>query len=174
MDEVSPAFSTRSWSRVPKAELGYSHNKAKTSDLACAELGQMAIDEIAGREDQHPELFEDRGRFKTSFYGMKSISSRGYRDLPTIRKQCADCHDPKEPGVNFAPYIPFGDEFALRLFVQSEQRGETNRFLRKVERYIGRDEREAHLGGRRMPLGRKSLNDSESAALKTYLEAMID
>jgi hypothetical protein len=172
MDQVSPAFSTRSWGRIPKRHFGYSHPEAKTADLACAELGEQAIAEVAGREDQFPQLFEDRGRFKVSSYGMKSVSGRQYRDVPAILNQCADCHDPSEVNVNFAPYIPFANESALKMFIQSEQRGESNRFLRKIDRYLSKDEREAHLGGRRMPLGRRSLSDSERASFVTFLESL--
>ncbi|MEO0335362.1 MAG: hypothetical protein AAF202_03155, partial [Pseudomonadota bacterium] len=173
MDQVSPAFSTKSWGRIPKWDVGFPRSaKATTADLACAEFGEQAIEEVSDKQDLHPELFEDRGPFKTAFYGMKSVSGRAYRPVPVILKQCADCHDPNEPEVNFAPYIPFGNETAFKLFVQSEQRGDTNRFLRKVKRYVGEDEREAHLGGLRMPLGRKSLTEHESAAFILYLESL--
>lgn len=173
LDSLVPGFSTTSYLSVTMKDLDLPDNaEGVPYDQFCVEMANRAIQEARGKEDKIAFARNYRGRFIDSFYGERTIKDREQRSLPVVLQECADCHDSSEPGVDFAPYIPFASPEALAFMIQSEQRGDRNRLVEKVSQRISNEFRSAHVGGGQMPLGRRALDEEESASLIDYLEGL--
>jgi hypothetical protein len=175
LDSLAVGFSKTGYVTTKKSDLGI--EKAAPGyawDHYCAAVANEAKKEVVSKEDKVEFAMEYRGRFVKAFYGKSSISGRPKRDLSAILHECADCHDSSNPGVDFAPYIPFANPSALALMLRSEQREEQNVLVEKVKYRISSETKAAHVGGGQMPLGRRELEPSEAEVLVQYLEGLIE